>query len=28
MIFGFFLLLQGIFPKELNAVIDKVEKNK
>ena len=28
MVFGFFLLLQGIFPKELNAVIDKVEKNK
>lgn len=28
MIFGFFLLLQGIFPKELNAVIDEVEKHK
>jgi len=28
MVFGFFLLLQGIFPKELNAVIDKVEKHK
>jgi len=28
MIFGFFLLLQGIFPKELNAVINEVEKHK
>lgn len=28
MCFGFFLLVQGIFPQELNAVINKVEKHK
>jgi threonine/homoserine/homoserine lactone efflux protein len=28
MIFGFVLLLQGIFPEEVNATIDKIEHNK